>query len=166
MVEDLLVIPELDSLSLKFNIEETDLASSITTAIEYLEDEDYTINTSIAEDLKYVYADNYRLEQILVNLIDNAKKYSTDKIIDITANNENNIPTVRIKNKCDKISNEVKEKLFEKFIRADSNLTRTTRGTGLGLYIVKGLAEAMKIDIELNADDEFEIILKFKDYVQ
>jgi len=165
MVEDLLVIPELDSLSLKFNIEETDLISSITTAVEYLEDEEYTINTDLSSDLKYVYADAYRLEQIFVNLIDNAKKYTTDKIINIEAKNEDGIPTIRIKNKCDKISDEVKEKLFDKFVRADSNLTRTTRGTGLGLYIVKGLSNAMKIDIELNVDDEFEMVLKFKDYV-
>ena len=56
---------------------------------------------------------------------------------------------------------EVKEKLFEKFVRADSNLTRTTRGTGLGLYIVKGLASAMNIDIKLACDDEFVITLIF-----
>ena len=166
MVEDLLVIPEIDSLSMKFNIEETDLANSITNAIEYLEDEEYTINTDISSDLKYVFADNYRLEQIFVNLIDNAKKYTTDKIIDIKAENIDGIPVVKIKNKCDKISDEVKEKLFDKFIRADSNLTRTTRGTGLGLYIVKGLADAMKIDITLNCDEEFEMVLKFNDYVQ
>ena len=41
------------------------------------------------------------------------------------------------------------EKLFDKFIRVDSDLTRTTRGTGLGLYIVKGLANAMKINLSL-----------------
>ena len=166
MVEDLLVIPELDSLSLKFNIEEVDLINSITKAIEYLEDEEYMINTSISPDLKFVWADEYRLEQIFVNLIDNAKKYTTDKIINISAENSENMPVVKIKNKCDKIPPEIKEKLFEKFIRADSNLTRTTRGTGLGLYIVKGLAEAMKIKIELSADDEFEITLNFEDYVQ
>lgn len=165
MVDDLLVIPELESLSLKYNIEEIDLNNSITTAIEYLEDGETTINTDIAKDLKYVMADDYRLEQILVNLIENAKKYTTDKTVNIIAKNERKIPTIRIKNKCDKISDEIKEKLFDKFVRADSEMTRTTRGTGLGLYIVKGLAEAMKIDISLKTGNEFEIILKFKDYV-
>ena len=55
--------------------------------------------------------------------------------------------------------------LFDKFIRLDSKLTRTTRGTGLGLYIVKGLCEGMNIDINLDCDDEFIMTLKFKDYV-
>ena len=45
--------------------------------------------------------------------------------------------------------------LFEKFVRLDDNMTRTTRGTGLGLFIVKGLVEAMQGDITLSSDDEY-----------
>ena len=60
----------------------------------------------------------------------------------------------------------MKGKLFDKFIRMDSELTRTTRGTGLGLYIVKGLCAAMDIDIILESqDDYFNITLVFNDYV-
>ena len=61
---------------------------------------------------------------------------------------------------------EIKEKLFEKFIRADNEMTRTTRGTGLGLYIVKGICEALNIEISLNAGEDFVITLKFNDYVK
>ncbi len=166
MVEDLLVIPELESYSLKFNIQEVSLSDSIVNAIEYLQDENYEFKTSISDKLKYVWADEYRLEQILINIIDNAKKYTTDNIIEINAENTGDCPVVKIKNKCEKIPDEIKEKLFEKFIRADSNLTRTTRGTGLGLYIVKGLCEAMKINIKLECDEDFIITLEFNDYVQ
>ena len=151
---------------MKFNIEEVNLSESIARALEYLANKDVEFDVDIKDNLKNVYADDYRLEQIIINLLDNAIKYSKDNApVSVTAQNEDNIPTLRIKNKCDKISDKIKEKLFEKFIRADSKLTRTTRGTGLGLYIVKGLSEAMKIDISLKADDEFEIILKFNDYV-
>ena len=167
MVEDLLVIPELESYSLKFNIQETDLADIINRAIEYLSTKEASFDTNIDENLSFVWADEYRLEQILINLIDNAIKYNKDDSpIKIEAKNEADCPIVKISNKCDPISDEIKEKLFEKFIRADSKLTRTTRGTGLGLYIVKGLAENMKIDIELVCEDEFTIILKFNDYVK
>ena len=167
MVEDLLVIPELESYSLKFNIQETDLADIINRAIEYLSTKEASFDTDIDENLNFVWADEYRLEQILINLIDNAIKYNKDDSpIRIEVKNEADCPIVKITNKCDPISDEIKEKLFEKFIRADSKLTRTTRGTGLGLYIVKGLAENMKIDIELVCKDEFTIILKFNDYVK
>ena len=61
----------------------------------------------------------------------------------------------------------MKEKLFDKFIRMDSELTRTTRGTGLGLYIVKGLCAAMNIDIILDCEDNyFNLSLVFNDYVE
>ena len=166
MVEDLLVIPELESYSLKFNIQETSLSDSIINATDYLQDENIEFKTNISDDLGYVWADDYRLEQILINLIDNAKKYTTDNIIQIEAKNVDKHPTVIIKNKCNEIPDEIKEKLFDKFIRADSNMTRTTRGTGLGLYIVKGLCEAMKIDISLECSEYFIITLKFNDYVQ
>ena len=60
----------------------------------------------------------------------------------------------------------MKEKLFDKFVRIDSTLTRTTRGTGLGFYIVKGLANAMKINISLDIEEDFTIKLEFLDYVK
>ena len=166
MVEDLLVIPQLESYSLKFNIQEVDLLSSISTVAEYLNNEEVEIKMDLDSNLKYIWADIDRLEQVLLNLVDNAIKYSLNNSpIEIIAKNDGDIPVVRIKNKCEKISPEIKEKLFEKFTRADSQLTRTTRGTGLGLYIVRGLCENMKIALELNCDEDFEIILKFEDYV-
>ena len=166
MVEDLLVVPELESYSLKFNIQEVDLIDSTTRAIEYLSVKDVEFITDYDNNLPWVWADENRLEQILVNLISNAIKYNIDnQPIKIEIKNVNNVPTLKVINKCEKISKEYKEKLFDKFIRLDSKLTRTTRGTGLGLYIVKGLCEGMNIDINLDCDDEFIMTLKFKDYV-
>ena len=54
------------------------------------------------------------------------------------------------------------DKLYDKFIRLDSDLTRTTRGTGLGLYIVKGLCDAMNINVDIeNVNETFSVILDF-----
>ncbi len=167
MVEDLLVIPELESLSLKYNIQETDLSETLSRSVEYLNNDNVKFNLDIVQNLNYVWADDYRVEQILINLLDNAKKYSLNNApIDVKAFNDGNVPIVQITNQCEKIDKEFKTKLFEKFIRVDSNLTRTTRGTGLGLYIVKGLCDAMNIKIDLNCDENFTISLRFEDYVQ
>ena len=167
MVEDLLVIPQLDSLSLKFDIQETDLANTVSKVLDYVKSDNIELISDISSDLNYVWADEYRLEQIILNLTDNAVKYSLDnQPVIIKAYNKNKKPVVQIKNKCSEIKPEIQEHLFEKFVRADSELTRTTRGTGLGLYIVKGLCEAMKIDISLECKDEFIITLTFNDYVK
>ena len=166
MVEDLLVIPQLDSLSLKFDIQETDLSVGLNKVLDYLKSDSVDLISDIAPDLNYVWADEYRLEQIILNLVDNAMKYSLDnQPVKIMAFNEGNVPVVQIKNKCAEIKPEIQKHLFEKFVRADSELTRTTRGTGLGLYIVKGLCEAMRININLDCSDEFIITLKFNDHV-
>ena len=71
MVEDLLVIPEIDSFCLKFNIQEVDLAEALQRALDYLKSDTIEIKSSISSDLGLVYADEYRLEQIFVNIIDN-----------------------------------------------------------------------------------------------
>lgn len=167
MVEDLLVIPELESYSLKFNMQEVDLAEVINRTLEYFKSNNVELVSDVASDMNYIWIDEYRLEQIIVNLVDNAIKYSKDDApVEIIANNdENNVPTLIIMNKCEKISDDMKEKLFDKFIRVDSNLTRKTRGTGLGLYIVKGLCNAMKIDITLDCSEDFILTLKFNDYI-
>lgn len=167
MVDDLLVIPELESYSLKFNIEQTDLSNSILRVIDYLGTKETEITADISPDLNYIMSDSYRLEQVIINLVDNAIKYSlNNEPVRIIAYNEGDAPVLKIINKCEKISDEIKEHLFEKFIRADSALTRSTRGTGLGLYIVKGLCQALDIEINLEADEEFIISLKFNDYVK
>lgn len=171
MVEDLLTIPQMDALSLKYDIQETDLSVSISKVLDYVSSDDVKIISNIASDLPLVWADENRLEQVVLNLLDNAIKYSIDnEPIEIKAysefNNEKVKPVIQVKNKCAKIADDIKEKLFDKFVRADSELTRTTRGTGLGLYIVKGHCEAMNIDIDLEIDDYFVITLKFNDYVK
>ena len=83
---------------------------------------------------------------------------TSEAIVDTEVNNKNAIIT--IKNKCDKISKEKLDTLFEKFIRLDDEMTRTTRGTGLGLFIVKGLVEAMNGKIELDSSDEYGFIAR------
>lgn len=166
MVEDLLVVPEIESFSIQLNKVEINLAEMIENSVLYANSNNSVFDTEIAKDLKSVYADSDRLEQIIINLCDNAVKYNqNDEAIKIIAANVSGKPCVMIRNRSLDIPEQMQEKLFDKFIRMDSDLTRTTRGTGLGLYIVKGLCAAMNIDIVLNCQDGyFEITLVFNDY--
>ena len=168
MVEDLLVVPEIESFSIQFNKGEVNLCEAIENSVLYANSNNSNFEVKIDEDLKLVYADSDRLEQVLINLCDNAVKYNqNDEPIKITAKNVSGKPCVSVKNKSLPIPDDMQEKLFDKFIRMDSKLTRTTRGTGLGLYIVKGLCAAMNIDIVLDCkDDYFNITLVFNDYVE
>ncbi len=168
MVEDLLVVPEIESFSIQLNKVEINLGEAIENSILYANSNNSKFDVKISPELKEVYADSDRLEQVLVNLCDNAVKYNQDnEPIKIYAANVSGRPCVSIANKTQPIPEDMKEKLFDKFIRMDSELTRTTRGTGLGLYIVKGLCAAMNIDIILDCEDNyFNLSLVFNDYVE
>ncbi len=163
MVDDLLVIPEIESFKLQLNNEKLDLAKLLELTITYANYNDSKFIVNSASDLLPVLADNDRLIQVLVNLFDNAIKYNKGKApIVVSAANVDGKPCLSILNKSEIIPEDKLEKLFDKFVRLDSELTRTTRGTGLGLFIVKGLCEAMNITIDVSSDDNgFEVVLVF-----
>jgi signal transduction histidine kinase len=104
-----------------------------------------------------VYADKDRLVQVFVNLLENAVKYSTGKIT-VEASGS----AIFVKNDCEVIAPKKLKKLFDKFVRLESDTTRTTRGTGLGLFIVKGMVQAMGGEIELSSTAKCGFCVKIR----
>jgi two-component system phosphate regulon sensor histidine kinase PhoR len=87
---------------------------------------------------KSVYADIQRTEQVLVNLLDNAIKYSLEKgTIEIIWDEEENFTVLKVKDSGSGIAFEHQTRLFERFYRVDKARSREQGGTGLGLAIVK-----------------------------
>ncbi len=164
MVEDLLVIPDIEGSKLNLIIDNVNLADTINDAIlstKHKAQREVIVN--IPEEFPDVWADNDRLEQVFINLIDNAYKYSyedTPIVIDVTQAKSQAV--VKVSNSYDYIPPDKLNKLFGKFIRIDDKTTRTTRGTGLGLFIVKGLILAMNGSIELESSKEniFSVVIK------
>lgn len=166
MVEDILVIPDIETQKLNVNIVEVSL-NEMLSDIEFLvkSHPSNEIVNQINVDAPKVMADVDRLEQVFVNLVDNAIKYA-DENTQIVIDGQENEDTfeINIKNKCSIIPREKLKTLFDKFTRLDDKTTRTTRGTGLGLFVVKGLLEAMDGEIRLYSNEEFgfcaKVILK------
>lgn len=94
-----------------------------------------------------VWADSDRLEQILLNLIDNAVKYSpAASMVYITAEylpNDDNWVRFTVRDEGSGIPQALLPKIFTKFYRVESPLKQEVEGTGLGLYITKSLTTAM-----------------------
>lgn len=156
LIEDLLTIPDIEGMRLRTNIERVWLPEVLETAKMLVKNKDNKeIIINVPQNFPDVSGDANRLEQVFVNLIENAIKYAypASKII-IEGIVEDNIAKIFVKNDCDVIPPKKLNTLFEKFIRLDDNTTRTTRGTGLGLFIVKGLIEAMHGEIKLSSDKD------------
>lgn len=154
LIEDLLTIPDIEGMRLRTNVEQVWIPEVLAEAqvlIRNKEQKEFEINVS--EDFPLVLADKDRLLQVFVNLLENGAKYATEgtKIV-VEAIIEDDKARIFFKNDCEVIPQAKLKKLFEKFTRLDDNTTRTTRGTGLGLFIVKGLIEAMNGEIKLRSD--------------
>lgn len=156
LIEDLLTIPDIEGMRLRTNVESVWLPEVMETAKMLVKNKDNKeIVINIPENFPNVSGDKNRLEQVFVNLIENAVKYAyPDTKIVVDGAVDGDIAKIFVKNDCDIIPPKKLNTLFEKFMRLDDNTTRTTRGTGLGLFIVKGLVEAMQGDIKLSSDEK------------
>ncbi len=155
LIEDLLTIPDIEGMRLRTVNDKVWLNKVFEQSELLLRKRDgHEIIVKLDENFPQVIADKGRLEQVFVNLYENAVKYSyPDTPITVETELVRDKAVIRVKNSCDKIPEKKLKTLFEKFVRLDDNLTRTTRGSGLGLFIVKGLVEAMDGTIQLSSDD-------------
>lgn len=116
-------------------------------------------NPTISVDLE-------KFQQIMINLIENAAKYSNEgtDITIITSHTDKEV-SIKVQDEGIGIKEEDKEKIFEKFSRIDNPLTRKIQGSGLGLYITKTLIEKMRGSIAVeNLEKGVEFEVKFPIY--
>ena len=162
MIEDILVIPDIEGARLNFDIKPVAINTVIENSILLVKnDAKKEIINNIENCDTKILADSDRIEQVFVNLIENAIKYSKgDSPITLDYEKRENRLVLSVKNDYDVIPREKLKTLFDKFTRIDDSTTRTTRGTGLGLFIVKGLVEAMGGEIRVYSNEECGFCVK------
>lgn len=162
MIEDLLVIPDIEGARLNFNLKNIPVNTIIENSIMLVKNDTQKEIVNNVENCQLeIIADTDRIEQVFVNLIENAIKYSYENspiVIDYEQKEDKVI--ISVKNDYDIIPREKLKTLFDKFTRVDDKTTRTTRGTGLGLFIVKGLVEAMNGEIRIYSNEECGFCVK------
>jgi PAS domain S-box-containing protein len=100
----------------------------------------------------FVVADPFRMEQVVMNLLSNAFKYSTpDSRIEIRISRMGTSATVDVHNEGDGIAVADQPHVFDRFYRTGTGLTREAGGVGLGLFICKRLVEVMGGEIALHS---------------
>jgi two-component system phosphate regulon sensor histidine kinase PhoR len=111
-----------------------------------------------------LFGDKDRLNQVLVNLISNAIKYTDEGSIDLSVIEESKFGKIIVKDTGQGISESDLDRIFERFYRVDKDRSRSVGGTGLGLAIVKHIIDAHKSKIEVKSElgkgSEFSFKLK------
>jgi len=147
ILTDLLDLARLDSKQTHLNLTELQLADYVADAIETLEVLAQKRSISIHIDLDKattLKADPQALQQILLNLIENAIKYAppSGEVIIKSQQQEDQL-LITVEDNGPGIPESCREKVFQRFYRVDSGRSREVGGTGLGLAIVKTWVESM-----------------------
>ena len=108
-----------------------------------IEQQGFALETDIAEDLPPAEVDKEAVSQALINLVNNAIKYSPDeKYLKVAARAEDGAILVSVTDRGMGIPKADQKRIFEKFYRAENSLVHETKGSGLGLALVQHIAEA------------------------
>jgi PAS domain S-box-containing protein len=147
MVEDILLASRLDSPELQLTMEHVDvaeLAAEVIAAARVHAGEGLTLELVSPPSLPPGAADRDKLRQVLVNLVANAVKYSPAGgriVVEVSA--DDGRVAIAVRDEGLGIAPSEQRLIFEKFYRADANMTRGVSGSGLGLYITRELVHRM-----------------------
>jgi two-component system phosphate regulon sensor histidine kinase PhoR len=142
IVKDLLLLSELEEGEPSLEYERIDLENMINSVLKIfeqkLEQKNLPVHFHIDSGFPPVHGDPFRLEQMFINIIDNAVKYTEKGEIEIflEKKNEDSV-SISIQDSGIGIPQEHLSRIFERFYVVDKSRSRKLGGTGLGLSIVK-----------------------------
>ncbi len=169
LVSDLLDQSRLEAGKMKFkysSFQISQLLEHITSQMELLAaKKKINLETVIENDVpKYIIGDSARIQQIIVNLVSNAIKFTDQGFVRLRIFiADSQFWGIEVQDSGTGIPQESLQIIFEPFKQIDGSITRQRRGTGLGLSIVKQLTEAMRGKISListpNIGSTFTVLL-------
>jgi len=157
LVKDLLLLSKMDSEDNNLKFEQKNLNDIVVEAINRLSIEAQKKNQKLIVDLqetpRYVYIDRDKMEQVIVNLVTNAIKYTPENgMIKIMTEYDESFASLIVEDNGIGIPKEDLPRIFERFYRVDKARSRELGGTGLGLSIVKQIVELHKGEVNIESE--------------
>ena len=147
IVNEILLASQLDAGRLDLDAEPFDAAELVERVVEATRayaPPGVKVGHSVADELPHVEADRDKVRQVLVNLVENAIKYSPDGgVVEVGVEPHEGNVIFHVRDEGLGIPDDEQSRVFEKFYRVDPHMTRGVGGTGLGLYICNELVERM-----------------------
>lgn len=168
LINDILLLSEIESKEEQV-VAPCNMDTVITDVIELLQPKiahkNVVIVYSPKPDMDYYPANANRMKQLLINLLDNAVKYTEVGTITIQCEKRKNKLILCVEDTGIGMEEEHLGRIFERFYRVDKGRARKTGGTGLGLSIVKHIVERyngkIKVESKLNKGTKFTIELPY-----
>ena len=152
MVQNVLDYGRLESGRRVYSADAFDLAGLVREMADFMKGR--FVNAPLVEDGECaVFADRDAVDQILLNLFDNACKYAGEAPVEISfgAGRSAGRRAVHVADRGPGLTAEQRRHVFDRFWRADDSTTSSTGGNGLGLCIARGLARGMGGDLNVEA---------------
>jgi len=161
LLGDLLDVSRLEAGRLELKRQEVDVVALATDAVMRLrlDVEQHTLEVAFPDGFPKVTADPNRIEQVLMNLVENAIKYSSPGRITVSGADERDSLRVRVTDEGEGIPADHLPHIFTKFYRRGSGERRS--GTGLGLYICKGIIDAHGGELSVEKSDDTGTVFAF-----
>lgn len=173
IVNNIMDITKIDSGSYKLELGNYNIVSVVEdivdSVVEYMENNKRNIIFDTMEEEIITACDPIKIERIMLNLLSNALKYTNEgghiKVF-IDMDKELNEVIINVSNDGEPISDENKERIFERFTQSGDLLTRKREGTGIGLFLVRLLVElhggSIYVDNKCEEGTKFVIKLPIK----
>lgn len=144
LVKDLMTLSQHDG-GITLNLEDTSISDLVTSCVNRMKREAETkkqaLKLKIRQNIPVIKADRYRIDQLIVNIIGNAIKYTPEKgIIWVQVYCERDMVIINVEDNGIGIPPSDLSRIFERFYRVDKARSRQMGGTGLGLAIAKEIA--------------------------
>ncbi|SNY60333.1 Signal transduction histidine kinase [Arsukibacterium tuosuense] len=156
VVNDILDVAKMDAGKMSYaakSVNALSILDDITASLSQLCDSKaLTANVAISLPAELcIWADPFRLKQILLNLLSNAVKFTHNGTISLSAHYIESDVVISFADQGVGIAADKIPTLFQAFTQADSSISRDYGGTGLGLYISKELADAMGMTLTVDS---------------
>ena len=169
LINNVLEFSRLESQKAERPLTRDSLEEPLRDAVQLLrphaQSQDFALALEIDADLPAVAFDRDALQQLLFNLIDNALKYARTaerKEILVHCLEADGGVALRVRDYGPGVAHAHQAHLFKAFYRGEDELTRRTKGTGIGLALVRGLAEEMgaRVSARNHPDGGFEVEIR------
>jgi two-component system, OmpR family, phosphate regulon sensor histidine kinase PhoR len=157
MINNVLDFAKIEEGKREFMFAPADIGRLVADTLELFEPQlkqgGFTVDVDVPEGLPRASVDSQAITQCLINLVDNAIKYSRERkeIAIKVATDGNGRMRIRVTDHGIGVAPRDSERIFEKFTRADTGLVHNVKGSGLGLALVRHIARAHGGDVELTS---------------